>query len=181
MNSAKINDWIQVVGIFAVVASLMFVGLQMRQDRVIATAEAFTSRSVAVTELAALIGSNKALWISGLNGDELPEEDRAAFQAMVEAVESYFVALYMRVNSIGWLSFGGERSQQQISNYAFALYLHKGLRRVWNEQLDYWRLRDSAFNSTDAGYNFRRRVDAKLSQLDKNAPPKPEENRYVFW
>ena len=31
MDSAKLNDRMQVVGIFAVVASLIFVGLQMRQ------------------------------------------------------------------------------------------------------------------------------------------------------
>ena len=38
MDSAKLNDWLQVVGIFALVASLIFVGLQMRQDRQIALA-----------------------------------------------------------------------------------------------------------------------------------------------
>ncbi len=171
----------QFLGIFAVVASLIFVGQQMRQDRAIATAEAFASRSVAVTELAALISSNKALWISGLNGDELQEEDEAAFQAMAEAVESYFVAMEVRQLSIGGSSFGRARSVENGRNYAFALYLHKGLRRVWNEQLDYWRLRDSAFNSPAGGYDFRRRVDAELSQLVKDAPPKPEEKRYVFW
>jgi len=44
MDSAKLNDWMQVVGIFAVVASLIFVGLQMRQDQLIARAE-LTSES----------------------------------------------------------------------------------------------------------------------------------------
>jgi hypothetical protein len=28
MDSAKLNDWLQVVGMFAVVASLIFVGMQ---------------------------------------------------------------------------------------------------------------------------------------------------------
>ena len=36
MDAAKLNDWIQVIGIFALVASLIFVGLQMQQDREIA-------------------------------------------------------------------------------------------------------------------------------------------------
>ena len=44
MDSAKLNDWMQVVGIFAVVASLIFVGLQMRQDREIALAAQFQQR-----------------------------------------------------------------------------------------------------------------------------------------
>jgi hypothetical protein len=39
LDSAKLNDWMQVVGIFAVVASLIFVGLQMQLDRRLARAE----------------------------------------------------------------------------------------------------------------------------------------------
>jgi hypothetical protein len=39
VDSAKLNDWMQVIGIFAVVASLIFVGLQMQLDRRLARAE----------------------------------------------------------------------------------------------------------------------------------------------
>ena len=60
MNSAKLNDWLQVFGIFALVASLIFVGLQIRQDRDIATIEAMSARSDAISNLAELIGNNKA-------------------------------------------------------------------------------------------------------------------------
>jgi len=95
MNSAKLNDWMQVVGIFAVVASLVFVGLQMQQDRSIATVESLSSRSGTIVELANMVGSNRALLISGPNGDELSAEDMATFQAMAEATESYFVTLYI--------------------------------------------------------------------------------------
>jgi hypothetical protein len=44
MNSSKINDWMQVVGIFALVASLIFVGLQMRQTQEIALSAAYQAR-----------------------------------------------------------------------------------------------------------------------------------------
>ena len=45
MDSAKLNDWMQVAGIFAVVASLIFVGLQMQQDRDIALFAATQART----------------------------------------------------------------------------------------------------------------------------------------
>ena len=45
MDSARISDWMQVVGIFALVASLIFVGLQMRQTHEIALASQFQARS----------------------------------------------------------------------------------------------------------------------------------------
>ena len=36
MDSAKLNDWMQILGMFAIVASLVFVGLQMKQSHQIA-------------------------------------------------------------------------------------------------------------------------------------------------
>ena len=51
MDSAKINDWVQVVGIFSVMASLIFVGLQMQQDREIALAGQYQGRSAVAVEV----------------------------------------------------------------------------------------------------------------------------------
>ena len=45
MNSAKLNDWIQIVGIFALVASLIFVGLQIKQAEEIAESNAYQARA----------------------------------------------------------------------------------------------------------------------------------------
>jgi hypothetical protein len=57
MNSAKINDWMQVIGIFALVASLVFVGLQMKQAQEIAISNAYQSRAATVIEM---VSSNAA-------------------------------------------------------------------------------------------------------------------------
>ncbi len=45
MDSAKLNDWMQVFGIFALVGSLVFVGLQMKQDRQIALSAATQAKT----------------------------------------------------------------------------------------------------------------------------------------
>jgi hypothetical protein len=45
MNSAKLNDWLQVIGLFGVIASLIFVGMQMKQDREIALSAATQART----------------------------------------------------------------------------------------------------------------------------------------
>ncbi len=176
MDSAKLNDWLQVVGIFALVASLIFVGMQMRQDRTLASVEAMSSRVEASVGLADLIGSNKVVWVSGLSGVELSEADRATFQSMVEAVELHFVAQWVRVGAIG----GGRSAESVIGDYAFAIYSHAGLRQVWMGQGEYWRLRNIASDTGIRGDGFRALVNSSLSQLDKNAPPLPTEIRYVF-
>jgi kynurenine formamidase len=45
VDSAKLNDWMQVAGIFALVASLVFVGLQMKQSQEIAIAAQYQERA----------------------------------------------------------------------------------------------------------------------------------------
>jgi hypothetical protein len=39
MDSAKLHDWLQLVGIFALVGSLIFVGLQLKQTQEVALIE----------------------------------------------------------------------------------------------------------------------------------------------
>ena len=58
MNSGKLNDWLQVVGMFAVVVSLIFVGLQMRQTQVIADATLYQMRADASREISAIVVEN---------------------------------------------------------------------------------------------------------------------------
>ena len=50
MDSAKLNDWMQVAGIFALVASLVFVGLQMKQSQDIAIAAQYHNRTALAVE-----------------------------------------------------------------------------------------------------------------------------------
>ena len=45
MTSTKIRDWLEIAGIFAVVASLIFVGLEMRQSQKIALSAAYQART----------------------------------------------------------------------------------------------------------------------------------------
>ncbi len=45
MNSEKVNDWLQLVGIAAVVASLLFVGLQLKLSQDIAIAAQYQARA----------------------------------------------------------------------------------------------------------------------------------------
>jgi len=44
MDSAKLNDWLQVIGLFGVIAGLAFVGLQMKQEQKIALSAAYQAR-----------------------------------------------------------------------------------------------------------------------------------------
>jgi hypothetical protein len=45
MDSRKINDWLQVIGVFGIMLSLVFVGVEIRQSREIAIADVFQQKS----------------------------------------------------------------------------------------------------------------------------------------
>ena len=59
MDSAKLNDWMQVVGIFALVASLIFIGLQIRQTYEIALAATYQARVATSVEMIASSAANE--------------------------------------------------------------------------------------------------------------------------
>lgn len=85
MNPAKLNEWLQVVGMFGVIASLIFVGLQMRQDRDIALSVATQARTE--TTIQSILGtSSNSILAAAIDKVELgksefllPSEKRALF------------------------------------------------------------------------------------------------------
>ena len=88
MDSAKLNDWLQVFGIFALVASLIFVGMQMKLDREIALSAIYQARSdasmiirMAPLESEALLSAT-AKRVFG-SGEELTPEEEIAFFSLL--------------------------------------------------------------------------------------------------
>jgi hypothetical protein len=51
MDMAKINDWLQLVGFFGIIASLVFVGLEMQQSRQIAIADIYQQRAEMIIQV----------------------------------------------------------------------------------------------------------------------------------
>jgi hypothetical protein len=85
VDSAKLNDWLQVFGIFALVASLIFVGMQMKLDREIALSAIYQARSdasmiirMAPLESEALLSAT-AKRVFGSDEELTPEEEVALF------------------------------------------------------------------------------------------------------
>jgi hypothetical protein len=91
MDSAKLNDWMQIVGIFAVVASLIFVGLQMKQSQAIAISTAYQARNAAAMEMNNALAANEtvltAFSITQTQGlDSLSPEEIGAGRAVIRSI-----------------------------------------------------------------------------------------------
>ncbi len=108
MDSAKLNAWMQVIGIFALVASLMFVGLQMKQTHEIALSSAYQSRAATVIEMVVANAANEkglAAW-SAQDSDAIdslsPAEVRAGDMMALALLLAYDNMLYQ--HEMGFIS-----------------------------------------------------------------------------
>ena len=70
----------------AIVASLIFVGLQMRQSQQIAIADMMSANSSASIELASLMSDHSEVWVIGIAGEELEDSDAEVFKNIVGAL-----------------------------------------------------------------------------------------------
>jgi len=85
VNSQRLNDWLQIVGLFGVIGSLIFVGLQLRQTQAIALSETYQNRTASTIAMnvgvlsspAALSGIAK---IYGNKPDELTMSEAVALE-----------------------------------------------------------------------------------------------------
>lgn len=98
MNSAKLNDWMQVIGIFALVASLIFVGLQVKQTHEIALSQASQTRASSVAEMFMTMASNKQA-MSAVSKGYAGQDDSITEAEEIAGYWSVLAILYLLENT----------------------------------------------------------------------------------
>ena len=175
MDSKKLHDWLQNVGIFAVVGSLVFVGLQMRQDRQLAEAQFFAEADDTLT-IAALVEDSPEVWIAGLRGDELSSEEEAVFQNIFMAARFSYAAFYE-----GQLRLGALVPAWTSRKFAYQLYANPGLRRLWNERRTFDRAQSAAYGTEESPTRFEIDVEKNINDLDSNEAKLSDIAMYQVW
>lgn len=94
MNQAKLRDWLEIVGIFAVVASLIFVGLEMRQAQEISMSQAYQARTATAAEWNLAFSANPSALSAFRKASEGDEDEIAAHE---------YDALYRTLASLYYL------------------------------------------------------------------------------
>lgn len=67
---------IESIGVVGIIASLIFVGMQVRQDQRIAEAQIYAESATLGIELSRLINDNREVWSKGSKGEEPDDTDR---------------------------------------------------------------------------------------------------------
>jgi hypothetical protein len=118
MTKVSIRDIAELAGITAIIASLIFVGMQIRQAQVIARAEVAMSILAAEVQIRNEMNERADIWNRGSAGEELSVDDRLIFNHLVQNLESQSYWSYTQ-----WL--GLDARYPDIAIHIFAQVLHQ--------------------------------------------------------
>jgi hypothetical protein len=129
----KNTNWkyiVEVVGISAIVGSLIFVGLQMRQAERLARVEIGTAILGPTIEMRSMIAEHGQVWRKGNAGEDLNSDESAVYEQLVLA----------EWNRAYWSDFSYARlgSDRRIASGQFAGFLfdNPGARWTWQSVVD---------------------------------------------
>tara|TARA_B100000519_G_C13942537_1_gene296824 strand:- start:87 stop:566 length:480 start_codon:yes stop_codon:yes gene_type:complete len=84
MNKIELNDWLQILGMVGLIASLIFVGLELRQNQQVARVTAYQALAEQIASYNALLLSESEInqiRNAALNNENLTEEDAEQYRA----------------------------------------------------------------------------------------------------
>ena len=130
MRSANWKDAVELIGIAAIVASLIFVGLELRQSQRIALVESAVNRSALNAEVDNAIIENIEIWRKGNSGEELTPSEVDIYR---ELFENYTGQQWLRWFSNSQLDFD---PRVAIADLAAYLSENPGALREWQRIQD---------------------------------------------
>jgi len=131
MGQEKLKDWIEVVGIFALVASLVFVGMQMKQTQEIAIAQQYQERAIYGAEHVGSYAENENLLRATVNDIEGAFESGELGDSLVDDYETFgaeYVALSVIMASKGLVTLDNYYFQYQqgfMEEEAWTAFRHR--------------------------------------------------------
>ena len=126
-NNLSWRNVVEFVGLVALVVSLVFVGLQMRQTNDLAYMELDTTMVGIMAETADLVAENADVWVKGNAGETLSAAESAIYGELISAVNTRHVVAESQASQLG------RRDIANLIRRDWAAFLHQnpGARQVW--------------------------------------------------
>ena len=161
MNNNKWKGTAELAGVAAIVASLIFVGFQMQQDRKIAFAEIGLSSAADRTEQSIELSQHAELWVKANNGESLSDADIFILNR----------SLYAMTNSLRLQGAVrkdlGQKGRVSPQLLAIFLYENPGARKLWTLQSENeMRYFSKLGGGSEIFQSFHKDVLAALAILD---------------
>jgi hypothetical protein len=171
MDTAKLNDWLQIVGIFAVVASLVFVGLQLKQTQEIAIAGQYQQRYDSLADFyASMIQSAPAMRVIGgmiHQSTASDEEYTGEWKALIADQPPEELGVLWMMAEVRLKAFDNLYFQYQsdfLSEEAWRALREESRRDLMNPRL--WTRRVYEYSQENWRASFRELVDEIIDEND---------------
>ena len=162
MSAPKWKGTAEFVGVIAIVGSLIFVGLQIKQEQDIALAEINLSLLNSGIELNIAIGESAEVWAKGNAGEELTRAERILYEKLLESVD-----YLTRTDRRQYLRFDQQwPAQVPIAEFAYFLHRNPGARETWQSRSD---RNEKDYASLIPGFksSYRAAMLVELEKLDQ--------------
>jgi len=121
------KDIAELVGVAAIVVSLLFVGLQLRQEQNIALAQIFADHDDTKIEWARLVAENNGVWVKGLKGEDLSDYEIAIYNSLAAAYFHMENDRYRRAALISKIE-----PVAITTDFAHVIHSYPGLESAWH-------------------------------------------------
>jgi hypothetical protein len=157
-------DWktlAELIGISAIVASLIFVGLQVRQDRQIAVSQNLLTVAADRKHWVELVSANSSIWIKGKAGHLLSPEEEEIYLSLADALELQYAADWFRAQEVPGVN------SPEVFAYKFAEILSEnpGLMQYWQDVSTQWARQDEYAQTPEPARRWGDSVNRALSVI----------------
>jgi len=166
MKNTSWKDIAELIGIAAIVASLIFVGLQMRQDQEIAIAEVSQSSLEAIVQINNDINSHADIWVRGSAGAKLDAVDSVIFENLVFNLRYRALVETRSRERLGL----GDFAEAPLFDFARLAYQNPGVREEYTHQFDARIQYATAGAEPLRAVGFDDRVKETLDRMDREEP-----------
>ena len=169
MKFKEWNEIAELIGIVALVASLIFVGLQLQQSQAIALAEMNASYTANRIEESALIIDNIEVWLRGNAGESLTDAEKEIYRQLLQNVNDGY---YFSIEQQKLLA---RRDLIKLDAAAFAAFLLKnpGALREWRAREEWLsETRGAVVPDEDITTEWMELIEGSIAQLEQQAAKK---------
>ena len=162
MNSEKLRDWLQIVGMAAVVASLLFVGVQIKQSDKIALSELLDNAAIRNLELSTLRADHADIWQRACLGGELTSTEKVIASSIYFGYLSNNWNVWVRKETTG---YGFAETDYLTDSFAANLHRYPGLKTIALSYAE-WRVNSSEIDATYLP-KYQEAVLSRLAELEE--------------
>jgi len=161
LKSTSWKDIAELAGIAAIVVSLVFVGMQLSQDRVVALAQTYQSSLQSALELNAAMAEHAEVWAKSRNTTDLTDAEEIVINELLSMwrARAFF-------ESRSGQAINGGKWRGPVERFAIVLHQNSTAKRLYLEGAQ----RDMRYlgelNAGDGMLQIHREVLARLEELE---------------